>query len=122
MTINQEGEQVGHNTYTFDSKDENIIKTVITGGGFLQSALEYGDYDDKHFRLTNYPWKWKTSSISNARAQKLTAMGVEVGAISLDQIWKYTYNDSGYPVKAEIYNRGSDVLAETREYIYKKAN
>ncbi|MCT1526879.1 hypothetical protein [Sphingobacterium hotanense] len=110
------------NSYTFDSKGENIVKAEITAGGLLLSTLEYGDYDDKHFRLTEYPWKWKTHSTNNARSQTLTAIGVEGGEISRDDIWKYTYNAAGYPIKAEVYDRGTDELLETRVYTYKKAN
>jgi len=41
---------------------------------------------------------------------------------AVDQIWTYTYNDAGYPVKAEVYDRASQALVETHEYRYKAAH
>ncbi|SKB93586.1 hypothetical protein SAMN05660841_03146 [Sphingobacterium nematocida] len=110
------------NSYTFDSNGENLLKAEITAGGLLLSTIEYGDYDDKHYRYTAYPWSWKSRSLNNARSQKLKAMGVEGGEISRDDIWKYTYNAAGYPTKAEVYDKASNTLIETREFTYKKAN
>lgn len=117
-SFNTNGEQLGHNTYYFDNKGENIVKIVISGEGLVLTTHEYGDYDDKYYRFTNYPWNWKSRSGNNPKSYKLTAQGAAGGGAVLDQIWKYTYNAAGYPVKAEIYNSGSDVIAETRTYNY----
>ncbi|PPL00892.1 hypothetical protein [Parapedobacter indicus] len=95
-------------TYTFDTKGN--LATVLIGA----ALQEYGDYDDKKSTHTNYPWAWKISYANNPRSVKIAGM--------VDQIWEYTYNDAGYPVSAKVYNRGSDEVAETHEYRYKKAN
>src|SRR5690606_24746676 len=95
-------------TYTFDDRG-NLITAKI--GAAVQ---EYGDYDDKHTCYTNYPWAWTVGYANNYRSVKMT------GAV--DQIWTYTYNDAGYPVEAEVYDRASQALVETHEYRYKAAN
>ncbi|WP_312138039.1 hypothetical protein [Sphingobacterium sp.] len=117
-TSYKDGEGQSTNKYTFDNKGVNILKTEINVAGVLLSTIEYSDYDDKHYRMTSYPWKWKTFSTNNARSQKLTG----AGGVSLDHIWKYSYNESNYPIKAELYDRATNKLVETREYIYKEAN
>ncbi|QBR13429.1 hypothetical protein [Sphingobacterium sp. CZ-2] len=116
------GQGYALNKYTFDSKGENLLRTELNTDGTLLSIMEFSDFDDKNYRMTGFPWKWKTYSINNAKSQKLTGAGVAGTSIFLDHIWKYTYNDSGYPTKAEIYDRATNKLVETREYIYKKAN
>ena len=86
-------------------------------GNGSRSVTESSDYDNKNGIFASYPWWWKMSAVNNAQAVKITVAGQVT-----DRIYKYTYNDAGYPVKAEVYNRGSDVVVETLEFIYKKAN
>lgn len=114
IALNKEGEEISHNSYTFDNSGKNIMKITIAVGGIVQSTQEYSDYDDKHYRYTAYPWPWKLRSSNNAKSYKLTnALG-----FTLDHIWQYTYNDAGYPKKAEVYDHESNELVETREFIY----
>ncbi|SFS89612.1 hypothetical protein [Sphingobacterium wenxiniae] len=101
------------NTYTFDNKGNLINANLVTTG----SIIENGNYDDKNGNLASQPWPWKFSAVNNPQAIKTTSPGWVT-----DQIYKYTYNQAGYPMKAEVYNRGSDVAVQTHEYFYKKAN
>lgn len=114
IAFNEEGEEISHNSYTFDNSGKNITEIVFAVQGLIESTQKYGDYDDKYYRYTAYPWPWKLRSSNNAKSYKLTnALG-----FTLDQIWEYTYNDAGYPVKAEVYDRESKELVETREFSY----
>lgn len=117
-SFNMEGEQIGSHTYTFDSSGKNIIKTVIRIQNLPLSTLEYGDYDDKPCRYTNYPWMWKLGSMNNARSHSL----ITGSSVTRNDRWEYTYNQAGYPIKAEVYDRATDELLETRVFTYKKAN
>lgn len=119
--FSSKGELLAVNTYEFDEKGENIQTIVIAGAEVWQSTQKYGDYDDKHYRFTNYPWRWKTNSMNNAESHTLISNGPGGTAVVLDQIWKYTYNQAGYPIKADLYNRGNDEIVEIREYSYIKA-
>ncbi len=61
-SFNREGQQVGINTYTFDTIGKNIIKQVTGIQDISLVTIEYGDYDNKPCRYTNYPWAWKVGS------------------------------------------------------------
>ncbi|WP_262249764.1 hypothetical protein [Parapedobacter soli] len=103
-------------TYT-DKGDISLIETSL--GGTWAGTTEYGDYDDKNSpSILGNPFAWKVPSRHNHRSLKST--GPE--GVTEDKIYKYTYNDSGYPVKTEIYNRGEDEVLQTIETSYKKAN
>lgn len=119
--FSSKGEVLAVNTYEFDEMGENIKKIVITQEGIWSTTHLYEDYDDKHYRFTNYPWSWKTGAINNAESHSLTGNIGGGAAVLVNQIWKYSYNQAGYPVKAEIYNKGSDEIVEIREYSYIKA-
>ncbi len=121
-SFNMEGEQVGVNTYTHDNTGKNIIKAVTNILNVTAFTLEYDDYDDRPCRYTNYPWAWKVGSVNNAQSYSLTSQGAGGAILTKNDRWKFTYNDSGYPEKAEVYDKGSNALVETREYVYKKAN
>ncbi|MBL1407618.1 hypothetical protein [Sphingobacterium faecale] len=120
--FNREGEQVGVNTYIFDSTGKNIIKQVSNIHNMNLFTLEYADYDDKPCRYTNYPWAWKVGSVNNAQFYSLTTNGVGDANSTKNDVWKYTYNNAGYPTKAEVYEKGSGTLLETRTFTYKRAN
>src|SRR5690606_29543516 len=100
------------NSYVFDCEG-NAIQHKIG-----QGIVDYGDFDGKHSVYARHPWSWKTRQINNYQSVKTTAAGMVIS----DHIYKYTYNDAGYPVKADVYDRATEELVETREYSYKKAN
>lgn len=106
--------------YTYDNKSNQISVEQRADGQWLVT-LEYGDFDDKTaiFGQTTHPYWWKSSHFSNPRAEKISSPNTSVNR---DLVITYTYNNAGYPIKAEAYSRGTDILIETREYIYKKAN
>lgn len=116
-----EGDIVALNTYTFDDKG-NQVRITMTANEILLSTQEFGDYDDKHYRFTNYPWIWKLSSVNNAKSYKLTEGGPAGAVVNINHLWEFTYNDAGYPTKAEVYDRASKTLVETRTFFYKPAN
>lgn len=118
--INEDGEIIGLNTYSFDNKG-NPSKTVLTTGSITLSTQEFGDYDSRPYRYTNYPWSWKLKSLNNARAYKLTATPPGASPIIIDEKWEFNYNDAGYPVEAKVYDRISNDLVETRTFTYKSA-
>lgn len=121
-SFNMEGEQTGVNAYTHDKTGKNIIKAVTSMQSIILFTLEYGDYDDNPCRYTNYPWAWKVGSVNNARSYLLTSQGPQGAVSTKSDRWEYTYNSPGYPQKAEVYDKESNTLVETREYTYKKAN
>ncbi len=100
------------NSYVFDSKGNSIQHKIGQG------VVDYGDFDGKSGVYERHPWSWKTLQINNYQSVKTTAAGMVIS----DHIYKYTYNDAGYPIKAEVYDRATNELIETREYTYKKAN
>lgn len=105
-------------TYTYNANgDLSSVKANL--GGTWVGTTEYGDYDDKKSpsRLGN-PYVWKIPSRHNFRSIKTT----QESGVTEDQSYKYTYNEAGYPVKAEVYDRATEELIETHEYSYKKAN
>lgn len=119
--FDREGKSIGVNTYTFDNTGKNIIKQVLNLQNISLVTIEYSDYDEKPCRYTNYPWAWKVGSVNNARSQSLTSQ-VEGGVVATrNDRWKYTYNASGYPVKAEVYDKKTDALIEIREFTYRPA-
>jgi hypothetical protein len=118
--ISPDGDVIGLNTYSFDSKG-NPSKIIFSGGGITQSTQEFGDYDDRPYRFTNYPWTWKLKSINNAKNYKLTANVPGGPTITIQQKWEYTYNGAGYPIEAKVYDLPSNELTETRTYLYKAA-
>lgn len=119
---NKEGEQVGLNTSIFDDKGKNIVKVISTIQNIMLFTLEYGDYDASPCRYTNYPWAWRVGSVNNAQSYSLTSRGADGTVSTKNDRWKYTYNAAGYPTKAEVYDKASNTLIETREFIYKKAS
>ena len=118
----KEGEQFGLNTSIYDDKGKNILKMVSTLQNIMLFTLEYGDYDASRCRYTNYPWAWRVGSVNNAQSYSLTSRGADGTVSTKNDIWKYTYNAAGYPTKAQVYDKASNTLVETREFIYKKAN
>lgn len=119
-TTDTEGTVTGHNSYSFD-ENGNPLLISISLGQHASTVHEYGNYDNKPYRYTNYPWSWKLRSVNNAQNHKITAHSTDGATLIVDQLWKYTYNDAGYPIHAEIYDSGSDKVVETREFIYKAA-
>ena len=103
-------------TYQFDSKGN--LTSVMSAAIGVESLIEFGDYDDKKTAYTQYPWSWKIGYVNNYQSVKTTALGTT----ATDRVLEYTYNDAGYPVKAEEYDRASKELVLTREYFYKDAN
>lgn len=108
-------------TYTHDSKG-NLVSWEQTAEGEWLTTLEFGDFDNQPFIAKHgnpYFWKAGNSNANNPRAEKTTSQATSANK---DLVITYTYNRAGYPTKADVYNRGSDVVVETREYSYKKAN
>lgn len=106
-------------TYTSDSKGNTLTVETRTQGEW-SATTEFGDYDDKNAPGANgNPYIWKYSSVNNHRLQKTsTAYGTG------DQEWvfKYDYNNSGYPTKMEKYTKSDEQLIETYTYSYKSGN
>jgi|SRR5690606_20585193 len=105
-------------TYTYNDKGD-ISSVEASIGGIWAGTTEYGDYDDKNSpsRLGN-PYEWKLPSRHNWRSIKT----IQSSGVTEGQVFKYTYNDADYPVKAEIYDHATGELLETHEYAYKKAH
>jgi len=99
------------NSYVFDSKGNSIQHKIGQG------TVDFGDFDGKSGGYARHPWSWKTKQISNYQSVKTTSGGIVLS----NHVYKYTYNDVGYPVKAEVYDRATEDLIETHEYAYKKA-
>ena len=112
-----EGNLLGTNTYTFDEKGNPLMRKTGSLGHSLVEIL--GDYDNNPYAFTNHPWAWKTGSTNNPRSYSRTLEGMDVPGANVDQVWEYTYNDAGYPIKAEVFDRESDALVETHTFIYK---
>lgn len=106
-------------TYAFDNNG-NLTSFNTNTQGVGTTAIEFGDYDDKRSAYTHHPWSWKIGLVNNYQSVKISS--VDNGTVFADQILKYTYNNAGYPVKAEVYDRATDELVETREYFYQSAN
>ena len=104
--------------YTYTDNGD-ILSVETTLGGIWAGTTEYGDYDGKNSpSMLGNPFAWKVPSRHNYRSFKST----DSEGVTEDKVYKYTYNDAGYPVKTEIYNRGEDEAAQTIEYSYKKAD
>lgn len=106
-------------TYTMDDKG-NLLAIETSAEGQWASTTTYGDYDNKHAagRHGN-PYRWKFNSPNNHRSEKTTST---YDGGNLERTLKYTYNNEGYPIKMEVYPNDSETVAETHEYVYKKAN
>ena len=107
--------------YTYDSNG-NLIMWEQFANNTLHTTLEYGDYDNqKAISMYGNPYFWKAlnSNVNNPRAEKVTS---QTTTVNRDLTVTFSYNGSGYPVKAEAYDRASKALVETRECVYKSAN
>lgn len=105
-------------TYTYNANGD-LISVKADLGGIWAGTTEYGDYDDKNSpSMLGNPYEWKIPSRHNWRSVKTT----QASGVTQDQFYKYTYNDAGYPVKAEVHDRATGNLIETHEYSYRKAN
>jgi hypothetical protein len=103
------------NTYAFDGEG-NLLSARFTSGGQLIGLNEWSDFDDKPAAgINGSPFRWK-NSVNNAQRFKVTS-----SVFNLDQVWRYTYNSGGHPVKAEVFNTGSDVLVEEHVFTYMPA-
>ena len=106
-------------TYTMDGKG-NLLSIETSAQGQWTSTTTYADYDNKHAASRHgNPYRWKFNSPNNHRSDKTTS---SYDAGNLERVLKYTYNNEGYPIKMEVYLNGSETVAETHEYVYKKAN
>lgn len=104
-------------TYTFDSNGNIVSEQNQSANGWSNFLVDFGDYDDKSAAHQKWPFSWKQKWINNYQSYKSTTVnGIQ------DHIYEYTYNDAGYPVKAEVYDRATGMQVATREYTYKKAN
>lgn len=102
------------NTYTFD-ENRNLRSLEFTLNGEWAGTIEQSNYDSKiAVGYHGNPQAWKYPGANNH--QRLTASAAGVGTTT-DQIWKYTYNDAGYPISAAIHTP-DDVLVETMTYHY----
>lgn len=102
------------NVYQFDEKGNSIVHQIGRG------TFEYADYDDKRGIYARHPWSWKIKYTNNYQSVRTSL--TSTGDLISDQRYEYTYNEAGYPVKAEVYDKQTDELLEMREYSYKKAN
>ncbi|MGV3685764.1 MAG: hypothetical protein ACO1NS_09075 [Daejeonella sp.] len=119
-SFDTDGNQLGINTYTFDGKGNQLTRQIAMSGNSVNETL--GDYDDKPNRYTNYPWTWKVGSVNNERSYSQSVQ-IPGGAVSTRNLrWEYEYNEAGYPSKAEVYDKASNTLVETRTFTYKQAN
>ena len=108
------GADVTTNTFLFNEQGNlTDIITVMNGVEFTNS---WSEFDDKpSTALHGDPYYWKNSK-NNAQRFRVTS-----SAYNLDQKWIYTYNAEGYPIKALIYNNGSEDVAEEHVFSYKTA-
>src|SRR5690606_413003 len=120
-SFNKDGEHVITSTYTFDDKGNPLIWQITAANNSMTSTQTLGDYDDKPYRYTGYPWNWKLSSVNNARSYSQTTSGIG-GSTAITQHREVTYNRAGYPIKEEVYDKTSNTLIETRTYTYEQAN
>lgn len=112
-----EGEIGNVFTYTYDDRDNLLSLQNQSANESSNFLFEFGDYDDKPYPHQKFPSYRVPASINNYQSYRsTTANGVQ------DHRYEYIYNESGYPVKAKIYDRQTGVLVATREYTYKKAN
>ncbi|NGM64916.1 hypothetical protein [Sphingobacterium sp. SGR-19] len=123
-SFDMEGNMADYHIYRFDDKG-NPTTSIINASGNMgfTTTLTHGDYDDHPTVMTHRLWHWKIGAVNNARSFSSITQMTGGGTInSVDQIWKFTYNAAGYPMKAEAYDRQTDVLMETQTYTYIKAN
>ena len=113
------GGYISEVTYTTNDK-ENLLSIETSSQGQWVSTTEFANYDNKHAagKIGN-PYSWKFNSPNNYQSEKTTT---SFDAGNRDRIFKYTYNNDGYPTKMEIYNRTDNALVETHTYSYKTAN
>jgi len=103
------------NTYTYDDNG-NLLSIVYQVDGQWWATVEQSNYDDKIGVGTNgNPLAWKFPGVNNHQAVKSSS--ALVGSVTND-IWKYTYNDAGYPLTAEIYSAVNGILIATHAYSY----
>lgn len=106
------------NTYTYDGNG-NLLSIEYSVDGQWGATVEQGNFDDKiAVGLHGNPLAWKFPGANNHQTLKATSA---ILGVTTDQTWKYTYDNAGYPLTAEIYDSGSDVAAETHTYHYKPA-
>ncbi|WP_461534291.1 hypothetical protein [Sinomicrobium sp.] len=111
-----EGKLIDYNTYRFDDKGNSVEQIINVMGTIAPtSTTTNSDFDDKPSAATHRLFHWKLGFTNNAQAIKSPLAGI-------DHILKYTYNEAGYPTKMEAYDRGTEELVETSEFVYKKAN
>ena len=103
------------NVYTFDDKGNLVSEEVFIGLDWMYTKGIYGDFDDKHSAQSHQPWHWKWNKINNNRSYFLSGKD-----ITMSHAIEYTYNDAGYPIKADVYEKQSGGLVESRTFIYKK--
>lgn len=104
--------------YTYGDNGELLTQKTSEDGVWV-STVEFGDYDDKNSpAMTGNAFEWRTPARHNHRSMKTTSPD----GVTEDRIYRYTYNDAGYPVKTEVSNRGEEKVLLTFEYTYKKAN
>ena len=102
-------------SYTYDDKGNFLTQDSFVNGA-PSSRVEQGDYDDKHAPgVIGNPFHWVIYSPNNHRFLKIASDA----SLSSDLILKYIYNQAGYPIKVEEYDRESNVLVTTRTYSYK---
>ncbi len=106
------------NTYTYNDNG-NLLSIVFTQDGDWLTTIEQGNFDDK-IASSYYgnPIAWKFPGKNNHGTEKITSKNA---AMSQDHIWKYTYNNAGYPITAKVFDKGSDVLVVSYTYSYKPA-
>lgn len=106
------------NTYTYDDNG-NLLSIEFTLNGQFVSTVEQGNFDDKiAVGFYGNPHAWKFPGANNHQTLKATS---SILGVVTDQIWEYTYNNDGYPITAEVFDNGSDVLVESHTYRYKPA-
>ena len=105
-------------TYTYDDKG-NLLSIVYTLDGQWSMTVEQGNYDDKIAAgYYGNPMAWLFPGKNNFGTLKVTD---KVLGVTADQVWKYTYNNAGYPITAKLYNNGSDAVVESSMFTYKPA-
>ncbi len=113
-TPRENGGSVTINSYQFNGEG-NLVE-LTTQIGAYESVTTWSEYDKKvGAALHGDPYYWKNSK-NNA-----LKFNVFSGTFSLEQKWEYTYNNNGYPVKAFVYNNGSDEIAEEHIFTYMPA-
>ncbi len=104
-------------TYTYDSNGNLVSEQNESANEYSNYLFEFNNFDDKINWNSKWPFAWKQSSVNNYQSYKSTTVnGIQ------DHIYEYTYNDTGYPIQAEIYDSQTDELIAIREFNYTEAN